>query len=128
MLTDMNSLVPDTSPFEDPTPALNIPKSESSNSETNPFRVRNTSGVNASSNNTPSTPVLSIFPPAAPINVPVTSPAPKSKNPFLDLPVEDDSGPKVPPKKKWGGEQRLMDIDVYETGHYYCSGGGEHRS
>src|SRR5436190_3611236 len=117
----MNSLVPVVSPFEDPTPALTIPRSESSHSETNPFRVRNSSGGNTSNNNIPSTPVLSIFPPAGPINVPATSPGPKSKNPFLDLPVEDNSGPKVQHPKT--DAQVLISIDVDETYCYYscCS-------
>ena len=76
------------SPFEDSTAGPSIPKSESTNSETNPFRVKNSSGGSS----VLSTPVLLDFPPTGPTG---TSPGPKSKNPFLDLSIEGDSGAKV---------------------------------
>ena len=88
-MTIIDSIVVEVSPFEDPTPALSIPRSSSSNSETNPFRARNSG--------TPNTPVLSVFP-ASPTNGTApkpTSPGPKSKNPFLDIAAEDDSVSKV---------------------------------
>jgi len=65
------------SPFDDPKPSSpTIVKSEPSNSETNPFRVR---AVSTSGGNGNTTPILASFP---------ASPSPKSKNPFLDLAVE----------------------------------------
>ena len=88
-MADMDLFLAEVSPFDDPAPAITILNSASSNSETNPFRVRNSSG----GSNTPSTPILSAFP-VAPTSVPaqpVTSPGPKSKNPFLDLPAVDNS-------------------------------------
>jgi hypothetical protein len=89
-MTVVDSFVAEVSPFEDPTPALTIPRSPSANSETNPFRARNSGG--------PNTPTLSIFPVSptkALVPNPTASPGPKSKNPFLDIAAEDDSASKV---------------------------------
>jgi len=93
LTTVVDSFVAEVSPFEDPTPVLTIPRSPSANSETNPFRARNSSNSGG-----PNTPILSVFP-ASPTKAAMpkstASPGPKSNNPFLDIAAEDASAPKV---------------------------------
>jgi hypothetical protein len=86
-------IAPEVSPFEDPTPSLIVPPAATnSDSETNPFRVRNSSSNTTIPPTAPALPATQTMPAAAA----PADPALKSKNPFLDMPSEDNiPSPKV---------------------------------